>query len=117
MWSKLGAFLKWLILLPVLVVAALLGVANDHPVPIRLNPFEPDDPVLQTELALYMVVFLAFVLGALVGAFAMWNGQRRWRQRARERREEAAAWRSRAREAERNDEGHAGLLAPPGRRA
>ncbi len=70
MFSKLGTFLKWLILLPVLVVVALLGVANDHPVPIRLNPFEPDDPVLQTQLPLYMLAFLVFVLGALVGLLA-----------------------------------------------
>ena len=114
MLSKLGAFLKWLILLPVLAALALLGVANDHLVPVRLNPFEPDDPVLRVELALYMVVFLAFALGALVGALAMWNGQRRWRQRAR--RDEAAVWQARARET-RAGEGHAGLLAPPGRRA
>jgi uncharacterized integral membrane protein len=114
--AKLGAFLKWLILIPVLAALALLGVANDHLVPVRLNPFEPDDPVLQVELALYMVVFLAFALGALVGALAMWNGQRRWRRRARREREEAATWQARAREA-RPSEGHAGLLAPPGRRA
>jgi len=104
--STLLSILKWLILIPVLVVAALLGIANDQPVTVNLNPFVPEDTGLQVELALYQVAFLAFVAGGLVGGFAVWNGQRRHRHAARERRSAAAVWRARA-EAARGDQ------APP----
>ena len=116
MLETLGAILKWLILLPILAIVAMIGVANDQLVTMRLNPFEPEDAALSIQMALYMFAFLAFVLGALAGALAMWNGQRKWRRRAREKREEAALWQGRARIAE-HDQPRSDLLVLPARRA
>ena len=64
--TKFGRLLKWLILVPVLLVVALLSIANDHRVALRLNPFEPADPALQIDLALYQFGFAAFAAGARV---------------------------------------------------
>ena len=94
--SKLGLILKWVILLPLLVAVVLLAVANDHTVTLRLNPFDPEDPVLRILIPLYQVAFIFFVLGALAGAVVAWSGQRKYRRRARDRREEAALWQARA---------------------
>jgi uncharacterized integral membrane protein len=98
--SWLGTLLKWIILLPVLVVALLLAVANDQSVTVHLNPFDQADPVLRVDLALYQIAFIVFVVGALVGAFVAWSGQRKHRRRARRRGEEAAFWQARAETAE-----------------
>ena len=94
--SKLALILKWLILLPLLVAVVLLAVANDQTVTFHLNPFNTDDPVLRVDLPLYQVAFIFFVPGSLAGALVGWSGQRKYRRRARDRREEAALWQARA---------------------
>lgn len=96
MLSTLGTILKWVILLPILVVVVLLAVANDQIVTIHLNPFDTSDPVLRVDLALYQVAFILFVLGTLVGGLVAWRGQRKHRRRAREQRHETALWQARA---------------------
>lgn len=90
----MATILKWLVLLPVLLAALLLAIANDQNVTVHLNPFDPQDPVLRADLALYQVAFIVFVLGALIGSVVTWTGQRRYRQPARRPRELAPAWKS-----------------------
>ena len=115
--TKLGRLLKWLILVPLLLVVALLSIANDHRVALRLNPFEPADPALQIDLALYQFGFAAFFVGALVGAFIVWSSQRKSRRKARDNHTKAARWRAKAERAERPQTKTGPLLAGPGRAA
>jgi uncharacterized integral membrane protein len=112
--TRFGRLLKWLILVPILLVAALLSVANDHRVKLHFNPLEPADPVLQFDLALYQFGFAAFILGALVGAFIVWNSQRKYRRKARDSRYEAARWQAKAEQAEKSGTKTGPLLAGPG---
>ena len=72
MLSTLGAILKWVILLPILIAVVLLSVANDQPVTVHLNPFDKSDPVLKVELALYQLFFIVLVLGVLMGGCIVW---------------------------------------------
>jgi uncharacterized integral membrane protein len=111
--ARLAAIVKWLVLIPVLALVALLALANDHVVPVRLNPFEPADPALQIELALYQVAFLVFALGALVGGLVAWLNQLRHRRRLQREQEEAERWRIEAEEKQRARAAHVGLLAGP----
>ena len=76
MWSRFAALVKWAILLPVLLLAALFAVANDHVVPFRFNPLDSADIQSQIELPLYQIVIAGFVVGALCGAFIAWNDRR-----------------------------------------
>ena len=112
MVGRIGTILKWLLLLPILAVVALLAVANDHLVLLNFNPFQPDDPALQLELPLYQVAFATFVLGALVGALITWMNQLRHRRRAVRQRDEARRDARRAEEA--RPAAHSGLLPGPG---
>ncbi len=112
--SKLGRLLKWLVLVPVLLVVALLSIANDHRVALHLNPFAPADPALQIDLALYQFGFAAFAAGALVGAFIVWTSQRKYRRKARDNRYEAARWQAKAERAERPQAATDSLIAGPG---
>jgi heme/copper-type cytochrome/quinol oxidase subunit 2 len=93
--NTLGTILKWVILLPVLLVVVLLAVANDQTVTLHLNPFDKDDPVLKVDLALYQVGFLVFILGVLVGGVIAWSSATR-RRRRRAQREDTELWQARA---------------------
>ena len=112
--SKLGRALKWLVLVPVLLVVALLSVANDHRITLSFNPLAPADPALQIDLALYQFGFAAFIAGALVGAFIVWNSQRKYRRKARDNHYEAARWQAKAEQAERPKAKVGPLPARPG---
>ena len=101
MLARLGRILKWIVLLPVLLVALLLAVANTDLVSIHLDPFDSNDPALTAELALYQLVFMVFALGALVGGFVVWVNQHKYRRGARQSGETAALWQARAERAER----------------
>ncbi len=103
MFGTLGTILRWLILIPVLLAVVLLAIANDQAVTVHLNPFDTSDPVLRVDLALYQLIFIVFVLGALIGALVAWTGQRTHRRRARRGREEAAFWQARAERADRRE--------------
>lgn len=76
---SLATILKWVILLPVLLVVVLLAVANDQSVTVHLNPFDKSDPVLKVELALYQLFFIVLVLGVLIGGFIVWLNRLRRR--------------------------------------
>ena len=104
--AKLATLLKWLILVPVLGAVLLLAIANDQTVTIHLNPFDPQDPVLRVDLALYQFGFILFVLGVLIGGFVAWSGQSKYRRRARQRSRDAALWRARAEKSELREEEH-----------
>lgn len=77
-----------LVTLPLVLVAIAFGVANRGEVMINWNPLEtPATPLIGAPL--YVIVFLAFGLGAITGAFIVWNKQRRWRRAARDQRQQA----------------------------
>lgn len=95
MLHRLGTIVKWAVLLPVLLAVVLLALANSHSVTVRLNPFDPDDPQLSYEIALYQLAFLVFIVGVVFGAIVAWSGARRRRQ-AHGNREEPAGDHARA---------------------
>ena len=100
MFRTLGTILKWVILLPVLLGVVLLAVANDETVTVHLNPFDKGDPVLKVDLALYQIMFLIFVIGALIGGLVAWSGSAR-RRRRRAQRDDTALWQARTEWSER----------------
>jgi uncharacterized integral membrane protein len=100
---RLGRILKWIVPLPVLLVALFLAVANTELVAVRFNPFDSADAALTVELALYQLVFLVFAVGALVGGFVVWLNQHKYRRDARRNSEAAAVWQARAQRAEQHD--------------
>ena len=85
-----------LILLPIGIVIILLAVANRHDVKLALDPFSPEQPVLDFQVPLYLVMFVSLMLGILIGGFMAWLKQGRHRRTAREKRYEAQKWRNEA---------------------
>jgi uncharacterized integral membrane protein len=56
------------VLVPVVLIAALLAVANREQVVFRLDPFAANDSPVVFVMPLFVLVFLSFLAGVLVGA-------------------------------------------------
>ena len=82
-------FLKALILLPIAILVVLLAVANRAPVTLSLDPFSQEAPEFATQLPLFAVIFLAVMLGVLIGGTASWLAQGKTRKTRRQFRREA----------------------------
>lgn len=82
-------FLKALILLPIAILVVLLAVANRAPVTLSLDPFSQEAPEFATQLPLFAVIFLAVMVGVLIGGTASWLAQGKNRKARRRFRREA----------------------------
>lgn len=92
----LRRILTLLVAFPVGVIVVALAVANRHQVPLILDPFRPDAPALTVHLPLYLFLLGALVAGVVLGGFAAWAGQSRWRKTARVQGQRAARFQAEA---------------------
>ena len=73
----------WVLIVPLAAVIIAFAVANRQTVTVSFDPFSPTSPASAATLPLFVVLFMALILGVLVGGIAAWLGQRRWRRAAR----------------------------------
>ena len=71
------------VLVPLAVILIALAVANRMPVAFTLDPFNPNNPGLTFQLPLFVMLFLALGVGLILGSFATWWKQGRYRKQAR----------------------------------
>lgn len=77
-------FVRWLVWLPLVLVAAVFMAANRHSVAISLDPLSTTDPALATPaLPLWIWLVLMLLSGVAAGAGGMWASGREGRRRAR----------------------------------
>ncbi len=65
-----GAHMKlstYLVALPTAAVAIVVAVANRHGVVFSLDPFSQDAPAIAVELPLFVLLFLAVLVGVFLG--------------------------------------------------
>ena len=87
--------IKLIILVPVIVLAVLLAVANRGDITLMLDPLQREGgPVLQVPV--YLLVFVAIMLGVIMGGIGTWLAQGRHRKAARAAQREAASLRAEA---------------------
>ncbi|WP_454847982.1 LapA family protein [Rhizobium binxianense] len=85
-----------LILLPLGVILIVFCVANRQIVTLAFNPFRPEDQVLSVSAPLFVFLFIALIVGMLVGSAATWLSQGKHRKRARSEAKEAIRWHAEA---------------------
>ncbi|MFD0985544.1 LapA family protein [Methyloligella solikamskensis] len=83
MWRSFGFVL---IVLPLAIILIALAVANRAPVDLVLDPFAGRFVI---EVPLFLLIFGSLAFGLLIGGFATWLSQGKWRKTARNRRREA----------------------------
>lgn len=76
------------VFVPLAIVLVALAVANREAVAFTLDPFNPGNPALTVQLPLFVLLFVALVVGVLVGSAATWLKQGRYRRLARQRDQE-----------------------------
>lgn len=77
--------LLWLLVVfPAGVLLVTFALANRQDVRLSLDPFSSSDPLLFVEAPFFLFLLGALLLGLLLGGFATWLGQRKWRKTARQ---------------------------------
>ena len=84
------------VLIPVGVILIVLSVANRQSVTLALNPFRPEDSVLSVSAPFFVFLFLAVIVGMILGAAATWFSQGKYRKRARNEASQAVKWHAEA---------------------
>ena len=91
-------FLKFLVIVPIAAVILLFAIANRQVVPVSFDPFS--NPGASSALLaehLFILLFLALIVGTFVGGVAAWLAQGANRRTMREARDDAERWRGEAR--------------------
>ena len=86
----MAKFLKLLVLVPLGIVIVAFAIANRQIVPVSIDPFsEPDPSAALVAAPLFILLFLALIIGVILGGVATWFTQGANRRRARVARDEA----------------------------
>jgi uncharacterized integral membrane protein len=86
---------SWLVGVPVLVILVALGLANDQPISLVLDPFRAANPAISLRpLPFYLYFFGALILGVLIGGAATWAAQSHWRRSARRSETDTRRWKA-----------------------
>jgi uncharacterized integral membrane protein len=88
--------LNLIILVPVAIILIVLSVANRQSVTFALNPFVPTDSVLSVTAPFFVFLFVALIVGMIIGSFVTWLNQGKYRKRARSEAREAMRWHAEA---------------------
>ncbi len=93
----MAKFLKLLVAVPIAVVILAFAVANRQDVSVSFDPFsDPQASAMAVTAPLFGLLFLALIIGVIVGGIATWFTQGRNRQRARLAEDAADRWRAEA---------------------
>jgi hypothetical protein len=91
----LRRILRWVVGLPAVAILVALGLANDQPISLVLDPFRPSNPAISLlPLPFYVYFYGALTLGFIAGAIVTWLAQAHVRRSARKGEAEARRWRA-----------------------
>lgn len=82
--SRVRKIVSLVIFLPLAIMLIVLCVANREPVRLALNPFQPSDTVLSVTGPLFLMLFLALLVGMVIGSIGTWFAQAKYRRQARQ---------------------------------
>jgi uncharacterized integral membrane protein len=72
-----------IVVVPLVVIIVAFAVANRQAVTVSFDPLSSAAPAYAATLPLFVLLFVVLILGVLVGGFAAWIGQGKWRRAAR----------------------------------
>jgi uncharacterized integral membrane protein len=81
--------LRWLVGLPLAIVAIAFAVANRQWITVSLDPVS-SVPLASVTMPLWALFFAGVLPGLFIGWIACWFAQGKWRRNAREARRELA---------------------------
>ena len=94
----MARFLKLLIAIPVAILIVAFAIANRQIVSVSFDPFvDPTVSAAVVTAPLFILLFLALIIGTFLGGVATWITQRAYRRRARLAQDDAERWRDEVR--------------------
>lgn len=72
-----------LIVVPLAIIIVAFAVANRQAITVSFDPLSSTNPAYAVTLPLFVLIFVLLILGVLIGGFAAWIGQAKWRRSAR----------------------------------
>lgn len=81
------------LLVPLAIVLIMFAVANRGVVNVSFDPFDPAQPALAVRMPLFLLIFVTLITGVVLGGFAAWLRQGRYRRATRGLRNEMAGLR------------------------
>ena len=104
--------LAWIVIAPLAAVILLFAVANRDRVTVSLDPFSADAPAWSVELPMFLLIFVALIVGVIIGGMAVWFGKLQWRMAAHRAEKEVARLKAEKAEAERRVAHESAGIAP-----
>lgn len=80
---------NFLFVIPLAIVLVLLSVANRHWVMFSIDPLNTEAPAFSISLPFFVYLFIALILGAMIGSSLTWFAQGKHRRALREKSYEA----------------------------
>ncbi len=97
MKAAMKSLLKFIVLTPIAIVLLIFAFANRHIVTVSFDPFAAGDVAdFAISAPLFLILFLAAMIGVLAGGAATWLTQSKHRKAARQSRAEAERLRGQA---------------------
>jgi uncharacterized integral membrane protein len=72
------------IVVPLAIVIVAFAVANRQAVTVSFDPFSSASPAYAATVPLFVLIFVLVILGVVIGGFAAWLRQSKWRRTARQ---------------------------------
>jgi uncharacterized integral membrane protein len=72
-----------IIIVPLVVILVAFAVGNRQPVTVSFDPLSSTSPTYAATVPLFVLIFIVLILGVLIGGFASWLRQGKWRRAAR----------------------------------
>ena len=76
--------MNFVFFVPVAIILILLSVANRHWVTFSIDPLNTQAPAFSISLPFFIFIFVALIIGALIGASLTWVSQGKHRKALRE---------------------------------
>jgi uncharacterized integral membrane protein len=71
------------VVIPLAIVIVAFAVANRQAVTVSFDPFSAANPAYAATVPLFVLIFILVMLGVIIGGFAAWLRQGKWRRSAR----------------------------------
>src|SRR5262245_44137823 len=78
-----------IVLVPLAIIIVMFAVANREVVTLTFDPFNSEQPAFALRSPLFLLSFVLVAIGVIIGGFAAWLNQGKWRARARHAEAEA----------------------------
>ncbi len=102
----------WIVLAPLAGIVLLFAVANRRWIAVSFDPFSADAPAYSIELPIFLFVFVALIMGVIIGGVAVWFGKMHWRMAAHRAEREVARLKAEKAGADRRTQEAPGVVPP-----